>query len=574
MTTGLAELLEPSGPDPEPVAPVSIPGQRDPDWRRTPEASRAAALPDPLRTPIAAFRAPLIGLCTVLASLPGSDHRALLPLAALGVASWLTFRLPLSTRTRVWSACGEALVCGLGIAVTGGSGSPLLPFLLSPGLSLGLLAGPWIVGRGGAISVAGLGAGFLLAGAPEQLWDFTVGTGEWVLLQVAIGVVASWALSLARPEEPDAAGYAEAHALLAQLHRVARGLPVGLDAGTAAQSLLDDISRQVPSMRSGVLVQTAAGGALVPMAVRGVRRVPWRTPLSEAGPLREAWQSGRPVIDRRRPDIAGRRNGGAVVVAPLTGTAGTFGLVVLESGAPDAFTDSEVAVLAAAARRMSMRLETSLLFDEVRSVATAEERTRLAREMHDGVAQDLAFLGYRLDALRARADRGDPDLPAEIGQLRSDLTQLISNLRLSITDLRTSLTSDRGLGAALSSYIRAVGAGRQLTVHLSLQESPFRLPADREVALFRVAQAVAQDVREAGQARNIWMNLVVEPPSARLLLEYDGTEPGAPHDLSSVTEVVRSLGGDVRLAVRPGGGARIEAGFEGGEHVDPRPAGR
>ena len=59
----------------------------------------------------------------------------------------------------------------------------------------------------------------------------------------------------------------------------------------------------------------------------------------------------------------------------------------------------------------ALRLDTALVFDEVRSLATTEERQRLAREIHDGVAQEIASLGYLVDELAdtARASRSASD---------------------------------------------------------------------------------------------------------------------------------------------------------------------
>jgi signal transduction histidine kinase len=204
----------------------------------------------------------------------------------------------------------------------------------------------------------------------------------------------------------------------------------------------------------------------------------------------------------------------------------------------------------------------------VRSVATTEERSRLAREVHDGVAQELAFVGYRLDELRAIAGKTDPELATRVSVLRKEITELISNLRLSITDLKTSVSHDRGLGAALGTYIRAIAAGRPLMVHVSLQESPFRLAPDREVALFQLAQVVAQDVRHLGRASNLWVTLSVDPPSASLVVEHDGEVEDDGPDLSEVEATLKQLGGALVVGPREGGGISVRAGFEGDDDAD------
>ncbi len=80
----------------------------------------------------------------------------------------------------------------------------------------------------------------------------------------------------------------------------------------------------------------------------------------------------------------------------------TIGLVGMErTEAP--FTEAQLAEGVALVAEAALRLETALLFSEVRSIATAEERRRLAREIHDGIAQELASLGYAVDDLSYRA---------------------------------------------------------------------------------------------------------------------------------------------------------------------------
>ena len=140
-------------------------------------------------------------------------------------------------------------------------------------------------------------------------------------------------------------------------------------------------------------------------------------------------------------------------------------------------------------------------------------------------------------------------------------------------DLRTSLTSDRGLGAALTSYVRAAGSGRHLTIHLSLKESPFRLPADREVVLFRIAQLVTQDVRESSDADNLWVTLRVDPPSAHLRVEHDGTYEEGRHNVAQLSAVMEGHGGEVHVRPRHGGGVLVDAVFGGGDDGDPGVAG-
>ena len=78
----------------------------------------------------------------------------------------------------------------------------------------------------------------------------------------------------------------------------------------------------------------------------------------------------------------------------------------------------------------ALRLQAALLFDNVRAHATSEERNRLAREVHDGVAQDVASLGYMVDGLAAGALT--PEQREDLVQLRTEVTRVVAELRASL----------------------------------------------------------------------------------------------------------------------------------------------
>lgn len=520
-------------------------------------------------------------LCSILSVLSAERTIAALPIALLAAFAFATERVPPVRRHPVLAALAEAVFIGATVSVTSGAQSPMLPYLLAPGLAMGL-AGSWRQ----VVAVTLAAATGLLGGRVAQdlrdatpmgfeADDLVVTGGQWVLLGLAFGLIARWAQQLVVQESPDVADrYGEARRLLEQLRGVTRRLPGGLDVSSSAEALLERCAEVASYNRAAVLVRPGTG-ALVPAAVRGTQRVPWRTPLSEPGPLQRAWDGREPVVDRRKADTHGRRQGSTLAVLPLATGDEPFGLLILEAYDEDAFDEACVELLRREAVEGSLRLETALLFEEVRSTVTVEERDRLAREMHDGVAQELAFVGYQLDDLRLRASKVDAGLADAMSEVRKGLTSLISDIRLSITDLKTSISNDRGLGAAITGYLRAVGSGQKIAVHVSLKESTFRLPGDQEVLLFQIAQAVAQDVRRSGQAGNLWVTLDVDPPSARLIVEHDGGDGDVDQlHLHDYAEHLTRLGGDLRVRLRKQGGIRVEAVLEGGHGGDQRPSGR
>lgn len=532
-------------------------------------------------SPATVFRAVLLVLCSALSALADQRTYAALPIALLAVLALANERSAVLARRQLSAAMAEAFLVGAAVSLTGGARSPMLPYLLAPGLAIGL-TGAWRhVALSSAASTLGLAAGRLgyALGLPRVRYlpgdAFAVGVGLWVLLGLAFGLVAAWAQRLALAAHPTALDqHEEARALLRQLRAVSRRLPGGLDLTSAALSLLDRCALVTECHRAAVLVQVAPG-ALVPAAVRGTGRVPWRAPLTAPGPLREAWETCRSVIDAREPDANGRRRGSCLAVLPLAAEGAPFGLVVLEAYDREAFDPLTVDRLQAVATLGALRVETALLFEEVRDAVTLEERNRLAHDIHDGLAQDLAAVGYQLDDLRLRAAKLDGGLAEAVAGLRRGLTRLISDLRLSITELRSGVGIGRGLGAALTSYLRALGSSSGLSVHVSLHESAFRLTGDAEVLLLQIAQAVAQDARRAGGAANLWVTLSVDPPSARLVVEHDSPQAATDAlDLSDLANRLMAMRGSLRVRPRPDAGVHVEVILQGDDDDGDGAAGR
>ena len=185
----------------------------------------------------------------------------------------------------------------------------------------------------------------------------------------------------------------------------------------------------------------------------------------------------------------------------------------------------------------ALRLDAALVFDEVRSLATVEERQRLAREIHDGVAQELASLGYLVDEL---ADTATTETQGrKLLNLREEITRVVNELRLSIFDLRSEVDTTGGLGSALSTYVRTVGARSGLTVHLTLDEAPRRLRNDVESELLRITQEAVTNARKHSHGENLWVDCRIRPPSAHISIQDDGGGLGAARPDSYGMKIMR-----------------------------------
>jgi nitrate/nitrite-specific signal transduction histidine kinase len=303
--------------------------------------------------------------------------------------------------------------------------------------------------------------------------------------------------------------------------------------------------------------------------VQGARRVPWRPSLDEPGPVSTAWAKRTAIVDRRPADLGGRRTGSALLILPLTADQRAVGLLILESSDTEAFDAAAIRAVTREAVEATPAIETAALFDELRILAATEERSRLAREMHDGIAQDLAYLGYQVDAVTRAIQLDRKDDAEKLSQeLRHEMSRLTQDLRLSITDLKSSIGPARSVTAALTEYARSAGTGAGITVHLSLTEETVRLPADTEVGLLRIAHEAITAARRRPNTRNLWVTLVSDPPSFALEVADDGESGSGKTGTSArsteiMDEIAGRIGGVLRTTRRPGGGISVHVQTRG-----------
>ncbi len=345
-----------------------------------------------------------------------------------------------------------------------------------------------------------------------------------------------------------------AHALLRELREVARALPSGLDEVSLGQMMLNQVRDDAP-FDSAVLFTLTDSDHVVPLTELSSNRVNWA--IDEHHPM---WQHAHTTgATATRFGSFSDSQDGVCALLPITLSGRLIAAVAVERSG-EMWTDNELAVAARRLDDSALQLDSGRLFSEVRALATVEERRRLAREIHDGIAQEIASLGYVVDELVD--EEADPAQRERISQLRSELSRIVGELRLSIFDLRSDVLPHSGLGAALSSYIRQVGTSSGLTVHLVLDESADRLRVDTEMEFLRIAQEAVTNVRRHAQAKNLWVTCRVSPPHAFLRVADDGRGLGSPRNDSYGLDIMREragrLGVDLTVRKRDGGGTVVE----------------
>ncbi len=462
----------------------------------------------------------------------------------------------------------EGALAALVLVSAGGTATPLLLYLVIPAFVAGMhVGGKWplvVVTTEGAAAVAALLAGQRASDLSRMLEN----TAPWMLAGLGFGLFGSWVRSSIAERGGDQAGYESAHRLLGELREVSRRLSSGLDVNALADQTLTHTREALDGRRVLLLVRTD-GSTLSPVAAVGA---PFKGHLEHDPGVSECWMSEQP--HRRRLDDAETTYRHRTIV-PLRVGARMLGVIVIDG--PTAVDRRALSRLRPYLDEASLRLETAFLFDDVRSTATLEERNRLAREIHDGVAQEIASLGYLVDDLTAGAST--PETREAATSLRQELTRVVSELRLSIFDLRSTVNPHAGLGLALSDYAREVGKRGGLTVHLALSEQPQRLSTHVETEMLRIAQEAITNARKHARANNLWVTLNTESPVVTMRIEDDGVGSAEIREhhygLRIMHERAQRIGGELTVAPRPRGGTTVmvtvwphSVATPGDNHVD------
>jgi Na+/proline symporter len=214
--------------------------------------------------------------------------------------------------------------------------------------------------------------------------------------------------------------------------------------------------------------------------------------------------------------------------------------------------------------------ELMTILDEASHVAAAEERNRLARELHDSVSQALFSMTLHTRALELAVQQQDPaqqrpDPQGPVGRNLAELRSLTQNalgeMRALIFQLRPAALSEEGLAAAVRRFAGGVAAREGLSVDADIPEG--RLPLDdrTEQELFRIVQEAVQNSVKHARARHLGIRLAADPDATgTLIMEITddgvGFQPDTPRPghlgLHSMRERAEKLGGQFIVESSPG----------------------
>jgi signal transduction histidine kinase len=242
--------------------------------------------------------------------------------------------------------------------------------------------------------------------------------------------------------------------------------------------------------------------------------------------------------------------------------------------APDAsrgFTEEDEELLSLFAQHAAIALTNARLYERSRELTIAEERSRLAHELHDAVSQKLFSLRLTAQAAATLVDRAPARAKEALGEVAALAAEAADELRAAVIELRPAALDEDGLVATLRSQVQVLDRAHAARVSFTSHDVR-ALSAAQEAALLRVAQEALHNALRHGQPRTVDVVLERHGPSVVLRVTDDGRgfEPdavlrtGRHLGLVSMRDRATGVGGTLTVSSAPGKGAVVEMEVPGG----------
>lgn len=462
---------------------------------------------------------------------------------------------------------GDVALC-LGVVVVTGYWDS--PYVFSLVASI-MLAG---FARGFAFAIRCAVASVLAVAVPLieiEGWRSSLGrSAQWGGELLLVGLIAGYARRIyqeTRQQATEALGrlhrLSEANALLSELHRVAQVLPLSLDLSETVAATAARVRELVDPDVVAVFLRDDASGSWSVALAEGVR-LPRVVPDAQLpAPLQRALGASVSVLvddlGRSGPGLSSSCRTG--LYAALRARDRVVGIVAAERRSAGGMTQRDLGLLDGLAEQAALAIDNARWFGSLRRVGADEERTRIARELHDGVGQSLAYLAFELDRITNRAREGD--VAEDLETLQGEVRQVIGEVRETLYDLRTEVSEGQDLVSTLNTYLNRVRQRRNLEIEF-VNNGTARLPLPVERELWRIAQEAITNVERHARASRVRVTWESNGRSGLLEVKDDGQGLDATgagrHDsygILGMRERAAVIGASLEIDSAPGEGTTV-----------------
>lgn len=251
---------------------------------------------------------------------------------------------------------------------------------------------------------------------------------------------------------------------------------------------------------------------------------------------------------------------------PLMAHGKPLGVLNVASTDWEELSEDDLQLLYTVGDLVSIAVERARLFDKSVELGAVEERNRLARELHDTLAQGLAAIALKLETADAllEAGAGVDRVREMVQQTLFDARNNLEEARRSVLDLRAAPLEGKTLVVALNELVIECARRGKLNVKFDHVDASRPLPARIEIGLYRIVQEALTNVHRHSRAAQASVQLIVMPQQIELTITDDGVGfdpqniPEGHYGLIGINERVSLLGGQVWVNSCPGEGTSLE----------------
>ena len=254
----------------------------------------------------------------------------------------------------------------------------------------------------------------------------------------------------------------------------------------------------------------------------------------------------------------------AWLAAPIITKGEVYGGMLLYYSEPRALSEEEIQLATSFCDQAALAIENARLRERAEQAATAAERERLARELHDAVTQTLFSASLIAEAMPCAWFDCPEERDRGIEELQHLTKGALAEMRTLLVELRPRALTEKPLGELLGHLVAAVSGQIRTPVRLMV-DGETRLEPELQVALYRIAQEALNNMAKHARAKHGWVSLRCGATSGQLVVIDDGrgfdveAAAAAPEHLGLgiMRERAQAIGAQFAVASLPGQGARV-----------------
>jgi GAF domain-containing protein len=269
------------------------------------------------------------------------------------------------------------------------------------------------------------------------------------------------------------------------------------------------------------------------------------------------------LVSARLREVIRREEIRALISAPIVVSGEAFGVFNIAFCTKRAPSKDEQRLVQALAQRAALAIQNARLYEQAQQVATAEERQRLARELHDAVTQTLFSASLIAEVVPRIWDRDPVQARRRLEELRRLTRGALAEMRTLLLELRPKALVETPFGHLLLQLAEATASRTSVEIQVRSDTDDITLPPEVQLGLYRIAQEALNNTIKHATATHAELIFRRRGAVVDLRINDDGrgfdvsTTPPGHLGLSIMRERARTIGAQLKIQSRAGSGTRV-----------------